>query len=257
MASVRFICGTHDLHRELEQRDRATISARTTRSCSPPASTPMAALFETAARRGRRDHLRRAQPRLDHRRRAAVQGQALPLRHHRHGRPRDAAEAGRRRRRALPLIATDGVFSMDGYVAKLPEICALAEKYGALVMVDDCHATGHLGAAGQGHAGAHRRRRSRRHRHRHLRQDARRRHGRLRRRRAADHRPAAPARPALSVLQRLAPAGRRRLAEGHRDRRGAPTTARTKLMGHATRFRDGDERAPASSCCPARRRSSR
>ncbi len=40
------------------------------------------------------------------------------------------------------LIATDGVFSMDGYVAKLPEICALAERHGAMVLVDDCHATG-------------------------------------------------------------------------------------------------------------------
>ena len=48
------------------------------------------------------------------------------------------------------IIATDGVFSMDGFVAKLPEICALAEKYGALVMVDDCHATGHLGDRGRG-----------------------------------------------------------------------------------------------------------
>jgi glycine C-acetyltransferase len=47
------------------------------------------------------------------------------------------------------LIATDGVFSMDGYLAKLPEVCALAERYGALVMVDDCHATGHLGPQGK------------------------------------------------------------------------------------------------------------
>jgi 7-keto-8-aminopelargonate synthetase-like enzyme len=51
------------------------------------------------------------------------------------------------------LIATDGVFSMDGYVARLPAICALAEKYGAVVMVDDCHATGHLGEGGRGCAG--------------------------------------------------------------------------------------------------------
>ena len=48
------------------------------------------------------------------------------------------------------LIATDGVFSMDGYVAKLAEICALAERYGAMVLVDDCHATGHLGEKGRG-----------------------------------------------------------------------------------------------------------
>ncbi len=51
---------------------------------------------------------------------------------------------------ASRLIATDGVFSMDGYVANLKDICALAERYGALVMVDDCHATGHLGAGGRG-----------------------------------------------------------------------------------------------------------
>jgi glycine C-acetyltransferase len=48
------------------------------------------------------------------------------------------------------LIATDGVFSMDGYVANLATICDLAERYGAVVMVDDCHATGHLGEAGRG-----------------------------------------------------------------------------------------------------------
>src|SRR5258708_10058543 len=48
------------------------------------------------------------------------------------------------------LIATDGVFSMDGYVANLPAICDLAERHGALVMVDDCHATGHLGERGRG-----------------------------------------------------------------------------------------------------------
>ncbi|MEM9170645.1 MAG: glycine C-acetyltransferase [Pseudomonadota bacterium] len=48
------------------------------------------------------------------------------------------------------LIVTDGVFSMDGYVAKLPEICALADDYGALVMVDDCHASGFMGDRGAG-----------------------------------------------------------------------------------------------------------
>ncbi|NND64872.1 MAG: aminotransferase class I/II-fold pyridoxal phosphate-dependent enzyme, partial [Gammaproteobacteria bacterium] len=48
------------------------------------------------------------------------------------------------------LIATDGVFSMDGTIANLPAICELAEKHGALVMTDDCHATGFLGANGRG-----------------------------------------------------------------------------------------------------------
>ena len=50
------------------------------------------------------------------------------------------------------MIATDGVFSMDGFIAKLDEICDLADKYGALVMVDDCHATGFIGAGGRGSA---------------------------------------------------------------------------------------------------------
>src|SRR5690606_30921360 len=48
------------------------------------------------------------------------------------------------------MIATDGVFSMDGYLAKLPEIVALAERYEAVIMVDDCHATGILGERGAG-----------------------------------------------------------------------------------------------------------
>jgi glycine C-acetyltransferase len=50
----------------------------------------------------------------------------------------------------LRMIATDGVFSMDGYLAKLDQICDLAEKYGAMVMVDDSHATGFIGPTGRG-----------------------------------------------------------------------------------------------------------
>ena len=53
------------------------------------------------------------------------------------------------------IIATDGVFSMDGYIAKLPEICDLADRHGALVMVDDCHATGFIGKGGRGTAEYH------------------------------------------------------------------------------------------------------
>ena len=59
---------------------------------------------------------------------------------------KEAASDGAR----FKLIASDGVFSMDGYVAKLKEVCALADRYGALVLVDDCHATGHLGEKGRG-----------------------------------------------------------------------------------------------------------
>ena len=89
-----------------------------------------------AARRGGRDHLRRAQPRVDHRRHPPVQGRAPPLRARRPGRPRgDSSQATQGKR--LRMIATDGVFSMDGDIARLDAICDLAEKYGAMVMVDD------------------------------------------------------------------------------------------------------------------------
>ena len=83
--------------------------------------------------------------------------------------------AGARRR----LIATDGVFSMDGYVAKLDEICDLAERYDAMVMVDDSHAVGFVGESGRGTPELQRRDGPRRHHHRHARQGARRRVRRL------------------------------------------------------------------------------
>ena len=86
---------------------------------------------------------------------------------------REAADARRR------LIATDGVFSMDGHIAPLPRICELAEQYGAMVMVDDSHAVGFIGPGRPRHARAARRRRARRPRHRHARQGARRRQRRL------------------------------------------------------------------------------
>ena len=108
MASVRFICGTQDIHRELEQRisdvprqrghDPLLVVLRRQRRA-----------FRDAARRGGRDHLRRAQPRLDHRRRAALQGAPAALREPRHGRARAAPARGlgrapapdRHRRRVL------------------------------------------------------------------------------------------------------------------------------------------------------------
>jgi hypothetical protein len=72
------------------------------------------------ARPRRRDHLRRPQPRLDHRRRPPLQGRAPPLPQQRHGRPR--AHLKQTQRCRLRLIATDGVFSMDGYIANLPHL---------------------------------------------------------------------------------------------------------------------------------------
>ena len=174
MASVRFICGAQTLHRELEQaiaahlgKDDAILFA----ACFDANG----GVFEPLL--GEEDAI--ISDALNHA--SIIDGVRLSkARRYRYAnsdmneledRLKEADAAGAR----FKLIATDGVFSMDGYVAKLPEICALAERYGALVLVDDCHATGHLGEQGPRHAGADRRRRPRRHRHRHLRQDARRR----------------------------------------------------------------------------------
>ena len=149
MASVRFICGTLDLHRELEQavarylgKDDAILFA----ACFDANG----GLFETLLT----DADAIISDALNHA--SIIDGVRLSkARRYRYATSdmddletqlKQAVADGTRFR----LIATDGVFSMDGHVAKLPEICALAEKYGALVMVDDCHATGHLGPQGRG-----------------------------------------------------------------------------------------------------------
>ncbi len=149
MASVRFICGTQDLHRQLEQsvaaylgKDDAIIFA----ACFDANG----GIFETLL--GPDDAI--ISDSLNHA--SIIDGVRLSkARRYRFANSdmneleaelkKSAAEGARFR-----LIVTDGVFSMDGYVAKLPEICALAERYGASVMVDDCHATGHLGDKGKG-----------------------------------------------------------------------------------------------------------
>ena len=147
LASVRFICGTQEIHTELERRIADflhTDSAILYSSCYDANG----GLFETLLGRGRCGDLRRAEPREHHRRRAAVQGEAPALPQPRHGdlkhRLEEAADARYR------LIATDGVFSMDGYLAPLDQIVELAERHDALVMVDDSHAVGFLGPTGAG-----------------------------------------------------------------------------------------------------------
>ncbi len=125
------------------------------------------------------------------------------------------------------LIATDGVFSMDGFIAKLPEICDLAERYDAQVMVDDSHATGFMGAGGRGtpeHCGvadAHR------HPHRHPRQGAGRWQRRLHRRQARGGRVAAAALAPVPVLQQHPPGG------GRRQHRGAGPAGEHPGAAHA------------------------
>jgi glycine C-acetyltransferase len=149
MASVRFICGTQDVHRELEGRIAkflGTEDAILYGSCFDANG----GLFETLL--GEEDAVISdcAEPRVDHRRRAPFQGEALPLRQQRHGSLEAQLEAAKSQGARYKLIATDGVFSMDGIVANLKAVCDLAEKHDAMVMVDDSHAVGFVGAKGRG-----------------------------------------------------------------------------------------------------------
>ncbi len=152
LASVRFICGTQDLHKELEQSVSNFFSTDDTilyTSCFDANG----GLFETLL--GPEDAV--ISDALNH---ASIIDGIRLCKAQRHRYPNSDMEAlenalketqGCRTR----LIATDGVFSMDGYIAKLDEITALAEKYDALVMVDDSHATGCFGPTGRGSAEHH------------------------------------------------------------------------------------------------------
>jgi glycine C-acetyltransferase len=147
VASVRFICGTQSVHRELEERLSAYLSMEDTilySSCFDANG----GLFETlldeqdavisdalnhasiidGIRLCKARRLRYANNDLNELEQALKDSQSSRVR----------------------MIATDGVFSMDGSIARLKEICDLADRYGALVMVDDSHATGFIGARGRG-----------------------------------------------------------------------------------------------------------
>lgn len=152
MASVRFICGTQDLHKELEKaiaRFLGTEDAILYTSCFDA----NAGLFETLL--GPDDAV--ISDALNHA--SIIDGirlcKATRLRYA-HGDMTDLEnklrDAGNHQ---VKMIATDGVFSMDGDIAKLDQIVALANRYNALVMVDDSHATGFLGATGRGSAEHH------------------------------------------------------------------------------------------------------
>jgi glycine C-acetyltransferase len=147
MASVRFICGTQALHRELEERLTEFLGTDDTilfSSCFDANGGLFEALLDE------QDAVISDQ--LNHA--SIIDGvrlcKAQRLRYANgdmdelEARLREAADARYR------LIATDGVFSMDGYLAQLDTICDLAERYDALVMVDDSHAVGVVGAGGRG-----------------------------------------------------------------------------------------------------------
>jgi len=152
MASVRFICGTQAVHRELEERLSAFLGTEDTilySSCFDANG----GLFEALL--GEEDAV--VSDQLNHA--SIIDGIRLckAARYRYANSDMDELEArlqeaeGARYR----LIATDGVFSMDGYVASLGEICDLAERYDALVMVDDSHAVGFVGPGGRGTPALH------------------------------------------------------------------------------------------------------
>lgn len=149
MASVRFICGTQDIHRQLERRiagffgfdDSITFAA-----CFDANGAVFEPLFgaEDAIISDSLNHAsiidgvrlcKAMRYRFENNDMADLEAQLL-----------QAAADGAKTK----IIVTDGVFSMDGYIANLSAICDLADKHGALVMVDDCHAAGFMGEKGRG-----------------------------------------------------------------------------------------------------------
>jgi glycine C-acetyltransferase len=149
MASVRFICGTQDLHRQLEMR-LAQFLGQEDSILFAACFDANGGLFEPLF--GPEDAV--ISDSLNHA--SIIDGIRLckAKRYRYANSDMGELEAQLKTARAdgarFILIATDGVFSMDGYFAKLSEIRALADAYGAMVMVDDCHATGFVGPQGRG-----------------------------------------------------------------------------------------------------------
>jgi glycine C-acetyltransferase len=147
MASVRFICGTQEEHKQLEQKISAFLGMQDTilySSCFDANG----GLFETLL--GEEDAV--ISDALNHA--SIIDGVRLSKARRFRYANNDMADLEARLKEAagsrFKLIATDGVFSMDGIIANLKGICDLAEKYGAMVMVDDSHAVGFVGRHGRG-----------------------------------------------------------------------------------------------------------
>jgi glycine C-acetyltransferase len=147
LSSVRFICGTQEIHKELERRLSEFLGMEDTilySSCFDANG----GLFETLL--DAQDAI--ISDELNHA--SIIDGIRLSKAQRFRYRNGDMGDLERRLEESSgarqKLIATDGVFSMDGYIAKLPEICELAELYDAMVMVDDSHAVGFMGESGRG-----------------------------------------------------------------------------------------------------------
>lgn len=149
MASVRFICGTQTLHKQLEQTISDFLEVEDT-ILYPSCFDANGGLFETIL--GPEDAV--ISDALNHA--SIIDGVRLSKAQRYRYKNNDMADLEEQLKAAdaagarFKLITTDGVFSMDGYIAQLDKICDLAEKYGALVHFDDCHATGFVGASGKG-----------------------------------------------------------------------------------------------------------
>ncbi|MCE8009967.1 glycine C-acetyltransferase [Halomonas daqingensis] len=149
LASVRFICGTQSLHKQLEQRLTDFLGTEDT-ILYPSCFDANGGLFETLL--GAEDAV--ISDELNHA--SIIDGVRLSKARRYRYRNNDMADLEEQLKAAdrdgarFKLITTDGVFSMDGYIARLDEICDLAERYDALVHFDDCHATGFLGEGGRG-----------------------------------------------------------------------------------------------------------
>lgn len=148
-ASVRFICGTQDIHRDLERKIADYVGMEDA-ILFPSAFDANGGIFEVLLSKDDAvisDELNHASiidgVRLSKARRFRYKNSDM-------GELREQLVAAREGGAGRILIVTDGVFSMDGYYAKLPEICDLAEEFGAMVMVDDSHATGIVGEHGSG-----------------------------------------------------------------------------------------------------------
>jgi glycine C-acetyltransferase len=147
MASVRFICGTQEVHKRLERKITEFLGTGDT-ILYPSCFDANAGLFETILT----DKDAVISDQLNHA--SIIDGIRLCRAKRLRYKNRDMTDLEKQLKAAADarrrLIATDGVFSMDGYVAPLGEICDLAERYDAMVMVDDSHAVGFVGPTGRG-----------------------------------------------------------------------------------------------------------
>ncbi|MFN3917181.1 MAG: glycine C-acetyltransferase [Flavobacteriales bacterium] len=147
MSSVRFICGTQDIHKELEEKIAKFLHTEDTilyAACFDANGGVFEPLF-TEEDAIISDSLNHA---------SIIDGVRLSKAKRYRYANNDMTDLEEQLKQSqaqrYKIIVTDGVFSMDGYVAQLDKICDLADKYGALVMVDECHATGFIGKTGRG-----------------------------------------------------------------------------------------------------------